>query len=358
MSLFEVEDLHVEFETVDGVIKAVRGLSYALDQGQSLGIVGESGSGKTVSVLTAMGLLAPNGRVSNGRIMFDGEDILAMNERRLRKLRGQRISMIFQDPMTSLNPVEKVGRQIGNTISYHHRSATRREIDRRVVEALEIVGVPDAERRANQYPHQWSGGMRQRAVISMAIINRPDLIIADEPTTALDATVQAQVLETLTRIREEQGCSIILISHDLGVVREIADDVLVMYAGQAAEYVETEEVFREPRHPYTRALIKARPGWGERKERLFTIAGRPPDLLQEPVGCPFQPRCLESDGLPACVEHNPEFRDIAPDHKVACHRSEELPPVEVLQAPAPGEALAADPEQASVDPTNHPEVTA
>lgn len=345
MSLLEINDLRVDFSTVDGDVHAVRGLSYSLERGQTLGIVGESGSGKTVSSLAVMGLLPGNGRVTSGSILFDGDDVLAYSKSQLRDLRGRRVSMIFQDPMTALNPVETVGRQIGNTISYHHKSATRREIDRRVVETLESVGVPQAETRARQYPHQWSGGMRQRAVISMAIINEPDLIIADEPTTALDATVQAQVLDVLTRIREERDCAIILITHDLGVVRDIADDVLVMYAGAASEYAPTETVFEDPRHPYTRALIKARPGWGERAERLFTIPGRPPDLLQEPTGCPFAPRCAERDGLERCLTEVPLPRTITPGHEAACHRADDLAHVEdALHSPEVGAATDVDPE--------------
>ena len=328
MSLLEIKDLSVEFDTVDGAVHAVRGLSYELDAGKALGIVGESGSGKTVSVLTVMGLLAENARVTSGSVTFDGIDLLKATRSQMRAIRGQRISMVFQDPMTALDPVARISKQIGETIEYHDRSATRSQIRKRVIDTLESVGVPDAANRADQYPHQWSGGMRQRAVIAMALINSPDLIVADEPTTALDATVQAQVLEVFRTIRQEHGCSIILISHDLGVVREIADDVLVMYAGAAAEHCPTPEIFGDPRHPYTRALLRARPGWGPRNERLFTIPGRPPDLLKVPPGCPFVARCAESEGLDACRTVVPPLLEIQPGHLAACHRSDELVHIE------------------------------
>ncbi|MGJ6981516.1 ABC transporter ATP-binding protein [Aestuariimicrobium soli] len=331
MSLVEVSNLSVEFDTVDGPVHAVRDLSYTLEAGKTLGIVGESGSGKTVSVLTLMRLLAGNARVTSGSVLFDGIDVLKLPERRMRELRGERISMVFQDPMTALDPVEKVSKQIGQTIEYHHRSATRRQVRSRVIETLESVGVPDAARRADQFPHQWSGGMRQRAVIAMALVNSPDLIIADEPTTALDTTVQAQVLDVLREVRTTHGCSIILISHDLGVVREVADDVMVMYAGAMAEKCPVDEIFEGPRHPYTRALLRARPGWGERQERLFSIAGRPPDLLTVPTGCPFEPRCTESDGLPACRTDVPAPRAVQAGHLAACHRAEELASLELVE---------------------------
>jgi oligopeptide/dipeptide ABC transporter ATP-binding protein len=324
MSLLEVRDLSVEFDTLDGPVHAVRDLSFSLEAGESLGIVGESGSGKTVSVLTLMRLLPSNARVTSGQVLLDGTDILRLSEKQMRAVRGKRVSMVFQDPMTALNPVERISKQVGNTVEYHDRKATRQQVRRRVVETLESVGVPDAERRADQYPHQWSGGMRQRAVIAMALINEPELIVADEPTTALDATVQAQVLDVLRQARADRGCSLVLISHDLGVVREVADDVLVMYAGTKAEYCDRETIFADARHPYTRALIRARPGWGPRTERLFTIAGRPPDLLDVPEGCPFVPRCTESEGLAACRTTVPPLLEVGPQHLAACHRAREL----------------------------------
>lgn len=329
MTLLEVRNLSVEFTTLDGPVHAVRDLSFALEAGRSLGIVGESGSGKTVSVLALMGLLADNAKVTGGQIIFDGVDILAMTESERRALRGRRISMIFQDPMTALNPVEKVGTQVGRTIEYHHKSATRREVQARTIDALESVGVPDAARRGAQYPHQWSGGMRQRAVIAMALVNRPELIVADEPTTALDATVQAQVLDVLRQVRADRGCALIMISHDLEVVREIADDVMVMYAGGKAEALPAQSVFESARHPYTRALVRARPGWGPRTGRLFSIPGRPPDLISVPQGCPFEPRCSESRDLPACRTNEPPLLEIGPAHSAACHRARETAPMDV-----------------------------
>ncbi|QDW30631.1 ABC transporter ATP-binding protein [Arthrobacter sp. KBS0702] len=329
MTLLEVRNLSVEFTTMDGPVRAVRDLSFELEHGKSLGIVGESGSGKTVSVLALMGLLSNNAEVVGGQILFDGEDVLRMSESRRRALRGSRISMIFQDPMTALNPVERVGTQIGRTIEYHDRAATRRSVRDRTIEALESVGVPDASRRSTQYPHQWSGGMRQRAVIAMALVNRPDLIVADEPTTALDATVQAQVLDVLRQVRAEQGCALIMISHDLEVVRDIADDVMVMYAGAKAEVLPAERVFDSAGHPYTRALVRARPGWGPPSERLFSIPGRPPDLLTVPPGCPFEPRCAESEGLPACRDLVPRLLTIGERHRSACHRAGQLSPIGV-----------------------------
>ncbi len=335
MSLLEVRDLSVEFDTLDGPVHAVRHLSFSLEAGAALGIVGESGSGKTVSVLTLMRLLPANARVTGGQVLLDGTDILGLSEGQMRGVRGQRVSMVFQDPMTALNPVERIGSQVGNTVSYHHRSATRQDVRRRVVETLESVGVPDAARRSEQYPHQWSGGMRQRAVIAMALINEPELIVADEPTTALDATVQAQVLDVVRQARADRGCSLILISHDLGVVREVADDVLVMYAGTTAESCDRETIFTDARHPYTRALIRARPGWGPRTERLFTIAGRPPDLLDVPHGCPFEPRCTESEGLAVCRTTVPPLVDVGPRHVSACHRAHELAHLDVLAPASP-----------------------
>src|SRR5690349_13288362 len=330
MSLLEVRDLSVEFDTLDGPVHAVRDLSFSLEAGEALGIVGESGSGKTVSVLTLMRLLPANARVTGGEVLLDGTDVLRLSESQMRSVRGKRVSMVFQDPMTALNPVERISVQVGHTVEYHERSASRQQVRRRVVETLESVGVPDAARRADQYPHQWSGGMRQRAVIAMALINEPELIVADEPTSALDATVQAQVLDVLRQARADRGCSLILISHDLGVVREVADDVLVMYAGTTAENCDRDTIFRDARHPYTRALIRARPGWGPRTERLFTIAGRPPDLITVPEGCPFEPRCTESEGLAACRTTTPPLLSVGPDHTAACHRARELEHLEEL----------------------------
>jgi oligopeptide/dipeptide ABC transporter ATP-binding protein len=331
MSLLEVSDLTLDFATMDGPVHALRGVSYSVEAGSVLGIVGESGSGKTASVLAAMRLLPSHALVTGGAITFQGRNLLSLREQEMRHLRGNKIAMIFQDPMTALNPVDRISKQLGETVEYHRRSATAREIRARVLATLEAVGVPDVARRATQYPHQWSGGMRQRAVIAMALLNEPDLILADEPTASLDATVQAQVLALLATAQHERGCAIVMISHDLALVSEIADKVVVMYAGQIAEQATTGAIFRESRHPYTRALLRARPGWGTRSEHLFTIPGRPPDLLRPPAACNFVERCAERNGLALCASAVPELRHQGPDHLAACHRSDDLEPMEVAQ---------------------------
>ena len=330
MSLLEVSDLQLEFGTMDGPVKALRGVTYSVDAGSVLGIVGESGSGKTASVLAAMRLLPAHARITGGRITFQEQDILSLRESQMRQLRGNKIAMIFQDPMTALNPVDRISKQLGETIAYHRRSATGREIRSKVLASLEAVGVPDPGRRADQYPHQWSGGMRQRAVIAMALLNEPDLIFADEPTASLDATVQAQVLDLLAAAQHDRGCAVVIISHDLALVNEIADQVVVMYAGQIAENAPAETIFSNSRHPYTRALLRARPSWGAHSERLFTIPGRPPDLLHPPPACNFVDRCAERDGLPLCAIESPELRQQGPNHLAACHRSDELKPMDVI----------------------------
>ncbi len=263
-------------------------------------------------------------------IRFDGRDLLALSEPEVQRLRGNRIAMIFQDPMTALNPVERISRQVADAVRYHRRGLTRREIRARVLDALDSVGVPDVARRADQYPHQWSGGMRQRAMIAMALINEPDLLIADEPTTALDATVQAQVLDLIARIRAERGCAVLFISHDLAVVQDLADEVMVMYAGAVAERATATTLFADPRHPYTRALIRSRPGWATRRARLHTISGRPPDLVDPPNACNFAPRCTESAGLALCLSRTPSLEQVAAGHDCACHRQDQLPRMEVF----------------------------
>ncbi len=330
MSLLEVKDLFLDFSTMDGPVHALRGLTYTVEKGSVLGIVGESGSGKSASVLAAMRLLPSNATVTGGGIFFQGQNLMSLREQQMRHLRGNRIAMIFQDPMTALNPVDRISKQLGETIEYHNRSATAREARTKVLDILTAVGVPDAERRADQYPHQWSGGMRQRAVIAMGLLNEPDLVFADEPTASLDATVSAQVLELLATAQHERGCAIVMISHDLALVSEIADDVLVLYAGQVAEKAPAAEIFTGSRHPYTRALLRARPGWGRRDERLFTIPGRPPDLLHPPPACNFVERCAERNGLARCAIEVPELRTIGTGHLAACHRSAELEPMEVV----------------------------
>jgi oligopeptide/dipeptide ABC transporter ATP-binding protein len=329
MSLLSIEDLRVGFTTPDGEIEAVAGISYELERGRILGIVGESGSGKTVSALSVLRLLPPSARVLGGSITFDGEELTALPERRMREIRGRRIGMVFQDPTTALNPVVRIGDQIDEALELHHSSMSRREMRRRTVETLELVGVPDPARRARQYPHQWSGGMRQRAVIAMALVNDPDLLLADEPTTALDATVQAQVLQVIADARDRRGCAVMLITHDLGIVADLADDVVVMYAGRIAEACTADTLFADSRHPYARALMSSRPGWTDETERLRPIPGRPPDLLAPPGGCPFHPRCPESADDPRCSGELPPLFEVGAGHSTACHRHDRLAPLEV-----------------------------
>jgi oligopeptide/dipeptide ABC transporter ATP-binding protein len=290
-ALLKVEDLRVHFDTDDGIVKAVDGISYEVRPGEMLGIVGESGSGKSVANLTTLGLTrAPNAEIS-GRILFEGMDLVEMEGEELRAIRGNQISMIFQDPLSSLHPFYKVGRQLVEAIQVHRDMDKSAALDRSV-ELLGLVGIPDPERRAGEYPHEFSGGMRQRAMIAMALANDPKLLIADEPTTALDVTVQAQILELIERLREEFGMAVIMITHDLGVIAEVAQNVLVMYAGRVVEAGTLEQIFYDPQHPYTWGLLGSltridRP----RTVRLAQIAGQPPSLISPPEGCHFRPRC-------------------------------------------------------------------
>jgi peptide/nickel transport system ATP-binding protein len=288
VALLDVENLHVSFRTADGIVKAVRGVSFEIESGQTLGIVGESGSGKSVSVQTVLGL-TPNARVS-GRAMFEGSDLLAMGPEQLRAVRGAKIGMIFQDPLSSLHPFYRVGWQIVEMIRLHEPMSPR-QARQRAVELLTLVGIPQADRRVDDFPHQFSGGMRQRAMIAMAMALNPALLIADEPTTALDVTVQAQVLEILSRLQREFGTAIILITHDLGVIADAADDVIVMYAGTAVEQGDLRTIFTEYHHPYTEGLLRSLPTYGGVRQRLLPIPGQPPSPISVPPGCPFHPRC-------------------------------------------------------------------
>jgi oligopeptide/dipeptide ABC transporter ATP-binding protein len=291
MSLLEVKDLRVHFETEDGVVKAVDGASFAVEQGQTLGIVGESGCGKSVANMTSLGLTrAPYARIS-GQIMFEGRDLNALDSDQLRNLRGNQIAMIFQDPLTSLHPFHKVGDQVLEAI-HTHQDVSKQAAWRRAVELLGLVGIPDPERRMKEYPHEFSGGMRQRAMIAMALVNEPKVLIADEPTTALDVTIQAQILALIERLQAQLGMAVILITHDLGVIAEIADDVNVMYAGRIVEAGTLDQIFYDPQHPYTWGLLGslARPD-RPRVARLSQISGQPPSLLAPPQGCHFRPRC-------------------------------------------------------------------
>jgi oligopeptide/dipeptide ABC transporter ATP-binding protein len=289
MALLEISDLHVSFHTPDGVVRAVRGLSFAVEQGKTLGIVGESGSGKSVSTQTIVGLT--RGADVSGSALFEGRDLLKMSERELRDIRGTRIAMIFQDPLSSLHPYYRVGWQISEMILAHERGMSKDAARRRAVDLLKLVGIPQPERRVDDFPHQFSGGMRQRAMIAMAMALNPTLLIADEPTTALDVTVQAQVLQVMKRLQDEFGTAIILITHDLGVIAETADDVVVMYAGSAMEQASRRDIFYQYHHPYTEGLLQSLPAYDEGRARLRPIRGQPPSLITIPPGCPFHPRC-------------------------------------------------------------------
>ena len=292
MALLEVRDLVVRFETDDGVVNAVDGVSYSIDEGQALGIVGESGSGKSVSSLTVMGLTrARNTRIS-GEILFKGKDLITASDEELRAIRGNEIAMIFQDPLSSLHPFYKVGDQLVEAVRTHNRSASRAQALDRAVEMLGLVGIPDPRRRVDSYPHEFSGGMRQRAMIAMALINDPALLIADEPTTALDVTVQAQILELLARLQREMNTAIVVITHDLGVVAEVTNEISVMYSGRIVERGPTDVIFSGPEHPYTWGLLQSIPRLDlPRGEDLVPISGRPPSLINRPSGCHFHPRC-------------------------------------------------------------------
>jgi peptide/nickel transport system ATP-binding protein len=290
-ALLQVEDLTVEFVTDDGIVHAVDGVSYEVHAGKTLGIVGESGSGKTVSALTAMGLTRARDTRISGRIMFEGRDLLTVSGEEIRRIRGNDIAMIFQDPLSSLHPFYKVGFQLSEAIRAH-RDVSKAAARDRAIDLLELVGIPDPHRRVDQYPHEFSGGMRQRAMIAMALSNEPKLLIADEPTTALDVTVQAQILALIDDLQKRLGMAVIIITHDLGVVAEIADEIAVMYAGRVVEHATTERLFGSPEHPYTWGLLKSIPRLDTpRSEDLVPIQGRPPSLINRPSGCHFHPRC-------------------------------------------------------------------
>jgi peptide/nickel transport system ATP-binding protein len=289
--LLEVSDLRVHFDTEDGLVKAVDGVSYSLEPGQTLGIVGESGSGKSVSSLTVMGLTRSRDARISGEVVFDGKELLSASNEELRKLRGDDIAMIFQDPLSSLHPFYKIGKQLAEAVRVH-RDVSKAAARDRAAELLGLVGIADPRGRLEAYPHEMSGGMRQRVMIAMALVNDPKLLIADEPTTALDVTVQAQILELLIKLRTELNTAIVIITHDLGVVAQMADDIAVMYSGRIVEHAPAQEIFSNPEHPYTWGLLKSIPRLDvPRDEELVPIAGRPPSLIQRPSGCHFHPRC-------------------------------------------------------------------
>jgi oligopeptide/dipeptide ABC transporter ATP-binding protein len=324
--ILSVRDLVVEFDTDDGVVHAVDGITYDVGPGEVLGVVGESGSGKSVSTLTMLGLIPqPPGRIVRGEALFKGRDLLKMGKKDLRRIRGREMAMIFQDPMTSLNPVLTVGYQLGEAIKTHHENLKDDEVKKRVIELLRIVGVPNPETRFGQYPHEFSGGMRQRAMIAMAISNSPSLLIADEPTTALDVTIQAQVLEVLKGAAAETQAATIMITHDLGLVAELADRVIVMYAGKVVETADVHAIFAAPRHPYTIGLMDSLPRLTAEEEWLRPIPGQPPSLINRPPGCAFHPRCFLSQGRARCRDEVPLLRPVGEnEHASACHFAEEL----------------------------------
>ncbi|MGQ5635300.1 MULTISPECIES: ABC transporter ATP-binding protein [unclassified Streptomyces] len=321
--LLSVRDLHVSFKTEDGVVRAVDGLSFDLERGRTLGIVGESGSGKSVTNLTILGLHNPMFTTVEGEILLDGQELTTARESELEKLRGNKVAMIFQDPLTALSPYYTVGRQIAEPFMKHTGASKKAAWDR-AVEMLGKVGIPNPRERAKDYPHQFSGGMRQRAMIAMALVCDPDLLIADEPTTALDVTVQAQILDLLKDLQQEFGSGIVFITHDLGVIADMADDIMVMYAGGAVERGTVDEVLRSPRHPYTWGLLNSMPRLdSDLGASLAPIPGTPPSLLTPPSGCRFHPRCgyperVEGEGR--CVRERPL---LAPDRASACHLTEE-----------------------------------
>jgi len=318
MALLDVRDLHTTFRTDDGLVKAVDGVSFTVEPGQTLGIVGESGSGKSVTCLTIMGLNDRRSAITSGQALFKGADLLAMPKNQLRALRGNEISMIFQDPMTSLNPVHTIGRQLVEAV-HLHQDVSRSSARSQSLDVLKAVGIPNAERRIDDYPHQFSGGMRQRVMIAMALINHPDLLIADEPTTALDVTTQAQILKLMDTLQKEYGSAIVMITHDLGVVAEIADDVVVMYGAQVVERATAEELFARPSMPYTWGLLGSLPRIDHDVERLAQIPGTPPSLLNPPPGCRFHPRCTYAMSI--CQSEQPPLASAtgSETHLSRCH---------------------------------------
>jgi oligopeptide/dipeptide ABC transporter ATP-binding protein len=317
VALLEIEDLRTFFKTREGEVHAVDGITFSVDKGMTLGIVGESGCGKSVTAFSIMGLVTPPGRVVEGSVMFDGRELVGRKDKELENIRGKEIAMIFQDPMTSLNPTLTIGTQITETLR-RHLQMTKDEARSRAIQLLEKVHIPNAAGRLDDYPHRYSGGMRQRVMIAIALSCNPKLLIADEPTTALDVTVQAGILDLLQELREEFQMAMILITHDMGVVAETADDIIVMYAGQIVEHAKTLDLFDAPEHPYTEALLAALPqieGEGIRQGRLTSIPGRPPDLIAPPEACRFAPRCPYA-GIDDCTVVQPELREIRPGHWV------------------------------------------
>ncbi len=312
--LLEIDSLRTHFATVDGLVRAVDGVSLGIRDGETLGVVGESGCGKSITALSTMRLIERPGRIVGGEIRLDGRNLLELSDEEMRDVRGNRISMIFQEPMTSLNPVYTCGDQISEAVSIHG-GVPRGEARDRAIDMLAQVGIPDPKRRASEYPHQLSGGMRQRVMIAMALSTNPELLIADEPTTALDVTIQAQILELMKALRERNRMSIMLITHDLGVIAEMADDVAVMYAGKIVEQADVNTIYEHPHHPYTRGLLASIPRLGEKRQRLEVIKGVVPNPLNLPTGCLFKRRCPQA--MPVC-DNPPPFREVGPEHYSRC----------------------------------------
>jgi oligopeptide transport system ATP-binding protein len=321
-NLLEVKDLRTYFQTEDGLVKAVDGISFNLKRGETLGIVGESGSGKSVTNLSIIRLIPdPPGKIVSGEVIFDGQDLLLLSTESIRRIRGRRIAMIFQDPMTSLNPFLKISRQLME-MTQLHLGHTKDQAHEHAVKMLETVGIPDARARAESYSHEFSGGMRQRVMIAMALSCEPELLIADEPTTALDVTIQAQILELIKRLKHETGTSVILITHDLGVVAGMADHVIVMYAGKIFEQARTTELFSTPGNPYTKGLLRSVPDPTAEQGKLYQIPGLPPDVAHLGPGCPFAPRCDRAEEI--CHREFPPFVQLNADHCSLCHFAEEV----------------------------------
>jgi len=335
--LLDVENLVTRFYTEQGVVHAVNGISYTLDEGESIGIVGESGSGKSVSVMSMLRLIpSPPGKIEDGRVVYNGRDLLRISDEEMRTIRGREVAMVFQDPMTSLNPVLTIGRQLTEGLKLH-LGMNDTQAKNRAAEMLELVGIPKAADRLSDYPHQFSGGMRQRVMIAMALSCNPSLLIADEPTTALDVTIQAQIIELVKQLQEKLGMAIIWITHDLGVVAGLVQKVAVMYAGYIVEMAGVHDLYKQPTHPYTLGLLQSIPKVDMReRERLASIKGLPPDLLDEPVGCPFAPRCPFV--IDKCWEENPPLMATGPHHTSACWRWEEVREAKRFEEPA-GEAV-------------------
>lgn len=315
--MLEVKGMRTSFFTHVGEVKAIRGVDFYLDKGEAVGIVGESGSGKSVTSLSVMRLLQFPGKLTGGEVFFDGEDLTKKTDKEMQAIRGNEISMIFQDPMTSLNPVFTIGNQIMEAI-IKHQKLSKEQARQKAIEMLKLVGIPSPEKRIDQYPHEFSGGMRQRAMIAMALSCEPKLLIADEPTTALDVTIQAQILELMKDLKDRLNTSIILITHDLGVVADVCSRIIVMYGGLIMEEGTTEEIFYKPQHPYTLGLMRSIPKMSdkENKERLIPIDGTPPDLLKPPAGCPFAPRC--DHAMKICMTQMPEYTKSSDTHRAAC----------------------------------------